>query len=77
LHQVPVSSSSFNFNVEGRTFYAASTLLYVPNSLADNGPALGAQAGEKKIKGILEAAGFTKFRRVTETPINLIYEARP
>ena len=76
-HQVPVSSSSFNFNVVGRTFYAASTLLCVPNSLADNGPALGAQAGEKKIKGILEAAGFTKFRRATQTPFNLIYEAKP
>jgi SAM-dependent methyltransferase len=39
-----------NLNVVGRTFYAASTLVCVPNSLADNGPALGAQAGEKKIK---------------------------
>ena len=51
-----------NFNVVGRTFYATSTLVCVPNSLADNGPALGAQAGEKKIKEILEKAGFTKFR---------------
>jgi hypothetical protein len=38
-----------NLNVVGRTFYAASTLVCVPNSLADNGPALGAQAGKKKI----------------------------
>jgi hypothetical protein len=43
-----------NLNVVGRTFYAASTLVCVPNSLADNGPALGAQAGKKKIKEILE-----------------------
>ena len=44
--------------------------------LADNGPALGPHAGEKKIKGILEA-GFIKFRHATETPFNIIYEARP
>ena len=43
-----------NLNLVGRTFYAASTLVCVPNSLADNGPALGAQAGEKKTKEILE-----------------------
>ncbi|HEX7256938.1 MAG TPA: class I SAM-dependent methyltransferase [Nitrososphaeraceae archaeon] len=66
-----------NLNVVGRTFYAASTLVCVPNSLADNGPALGAQAGEKKIKEIVEVAGFTKFRRATQTPFNLIYEAKP
>src|SRR5919106_1753339 len=65
-----------NLNVVGRTFYAASTLVCVPNSLADNGPALGAQAGEKRIKDIVEAAGFTKFRRSTQTPFNIIYEAK-
>ena len=42
-----------------------------------NDLALGAQAGEKKIKGILEAAGFTKFRRATQTLFNIIYEAKP
>jgi SAM-dependent methyltransferase len=66
-----------NLNVVGRTFYAASTLVCVPNSLADNGPALGAQAGEKRIKEIVETAGFTKFRRATHTPFNIIYEAKP
>jgi SAM-dependent methyltransferase len=66
-----------NLNVVGRTFYAGSTLVCVPNSLADNGPALGAQAGEKKIKEILETAGFTKFRRATQTPFNIVYEAKP
>ncbi len=66
-----------NLNVVGRAFYAASTLVCVPNSLADNGPALGAQAGEKKTKEILDAAGFSKFRRATQTPFNIIYEAKP
>lgn len=66
-----------NLTLIGRTFYAASTLVCVPNSLADNGPALGAQAGEKRIKEIVGAAGFTKFRRATQTPFNIIYEAKP
>ncbi len=66
-----------NLNLVGRTYYAASTLVCVPNSLADNGPALGAQAGEKKIKEISEAAGFTKFRRAIQTLFNIIYEAKP
>jgi hypothetical protein len=66
-----------NLNLIGRIYYAASTLVCVPNSLADNGPALGAQAGEKKIKEIAEAAGFTRFRRATQTPFNIIYEAKP
>jgi len=65
-----------NLNLVGRTFYAASTLVCVPNSLADNGPALGAQAGERKIKETVEAAGFTKFRRAAQTPFNIIYEAK-
>ena len=66
-----------NLNLVGRTFYGASTLVCVPNSLADNGPAIGAQAGEKKIKEILETAGFTKFRRATQTPFNMVFEAKP
>jgi 2-polyprenyl-3-methyl-5-hydroxy-6-metoxy-1,4-benzoquinol methylase len=66
-----------NLNLIGRTYYAASTLVCVPNSLADNGPALGAQAGEKKVKEISEAAGFTKFRRAIQTLFNIIYEAKP
>ena len=66
-----------NLNLVGRTFYAASTLVCVPNSMADNGPALGAQAGEKRIKEIVHSAGFTKFKRATQTPFNIVYEARP
>ncbi len=61
-----------NLNLVGRSFYAASTLVCVPNSMADNGPALGAQAGEKRIKEIVYAAGFTKFRHSIETPFNII-----
>jgi SAM-dependent methyltransferase len=66
-----------NLNLVGRTFYAASALVCVPNSLADNGPALGAQAGEKRIKEVVEAGGFTKFRSATKTPFNIIYEVKP
>lgn len=66
-----------NLNLIGRAFYAASTLVCVPNSMAENGPALGAQAGEKKISEIVKAAGFTSFRRAIQTPFNLVYEAKP
>jgi len=66
-----------NLNLVGRVFYAASTLVCVPNSLADSGPGLGAQAGEKKIREVVEKAGFTRFRRASQTPFNIIYEARP
>ena len=66
-----------NLNPLGRICYAASTLICVPNSLADNGPALGAQAGEKRTKEITEKAGFTKFRQATRTPFNIIYEVKP
>jgi len=66
-----------NLNLVGRVYYAASTLVCVPNSLADNGPGLGAQAGEKRIKEVAEKAGFTRFRRAVQTPFNIIYEAKP
>jgi 2-polyprenyl-3-methyl-5-hydroxy-6-metoxy-1,4-benzoquinol methylase len=65
-----------NLNPVGRIYYAASTLICVPNSLADNGPALGAQAGERRTKEIAEKAGFTKFRQATRTPFNIVYEAK-
>ncbi len=65
-----------NLNLVGRVYYAASSMICVPNSLADNGVALGAQAGEKKIKDVAEKAGFTKFRRISQTPFNIVYEAR-
>jgi hypothetical protein len=49
----------------------------VPASLNENGPALGAQAGEERIAQIVKSAGFSKFRRATQTPFNLIFEAQP
>jgi 2-polyprenyl-3-methyl-5-hydroxy-6-metoxy-1,4-benzoquinol methylase len=67
-----------NLNPVGRAYYAFSTFLCTPNSLSqDVGLALGAQAGEKRIRDVVTAAGFTKFRRVSETPFNAIYEVRP
>jgi 2-polyprenyl-3-methyl-5-hydroxy-6-metoxy-1,4-benzoquinol methylase len=66
-----------NHNPVGRVFYGASTMLCVPCSLALNGPALGAQAGEKRLSEIVRAAGFSRIRRATETPFNIVLEARP
>jgi 2-polyprenyl-3-methyl-5-hydroxy-6-metoxy-1,4-benzoquinol methylase len=67
-----------NLNPVGRVYYGASSLICVPVSLARNGPALGAQAGEQRLKKIMvEEAGFSRFRRATETPFNIVLEARP
>jgi SAM-dependent methyltransferase len=66
-----------NLNPVGRIFYAGSTTVCVPASLADSGPALGAQAGEARLKEVVMAGGFTRFRRATQTPFNLVLEARP
>lgn len=66
-----------NVNPVSSTFYAASTLICVPNSLAFNGPALGAQAGENRIKDIAIKTGFSHFKRVLNTPLNIVYEAKP
>jgi ubiquinone/menaquinone biosynthesis C-methylase UbiE len=66
-----------NFNPLGRAFYSGSAVVCVPASLNENGPALGAQAGEEKIREIVMSAGFSKFRRATQTPFNLVLEARP
>ncbi len=67
-----------NHNPVGRVFYSASTLLCVPHSLAHRGPALGAQAGEARLREVVVAGGgFSRFRRATETPFNLVLEARP
>lgn len=67
-----------NFNPIGRLYYCASVLLCVPGALAqDVGLALGAQAGEKRLREIVLSAGFTRFRRAAETPVNIVYEARP
>lgn len=66
-----------NLNPLGRLFYGASTAVCVPASLAQGGPGLGAQAGEKKIREVAEKGGFTRFRRAIQTSVNLVYEARP
>jgi SAM-dependent methyltransferase len=65
-----------NFNIVGRTFSAASTLCCTSNSLALNGPALGAVATEDALRDVVEQGGFTEFRRATETPFNRVFEAR-
>jgi SAM-dependent methyltransferase len=67
-----------NMNIVGRAFYGASTLLCTPASLSQEvGLALGAQAGEKRIREVVTEGGFTRFRRATQTPFNLVYEAKP
>lgn len=66
-----------NMNPVGRLYYGASAQICVPVSLARKGPALGAQAGEARLHGVMEKAGFRRFRRATETPFNLVLEARP
>jgi SAM-dependent methyltransferase len=65
-----------NHNPVGRIFYSASTMICVPHSLSRRGPALGAQAGEARLGGIAKEAGFARFRRATQTPFNLVLEAR-
>jgi ubiquinone/menaquinone biosynthesis C-methylase UbiE len=67
-----------NFNPVGRLYYNGSTFLCVPNALSQSGGyALGAQAGEAALRQVITDAGFTRFRRVLQTPFNLVYEARP
>jgi len=67
-----------NLNPIGRAFYGASTLLCTPASLSQEvGLALGAQAGEKRLREVVTTGGFSHFRRATQTPFNLIFEARP
>jgi len=67
-----------NLNPVGRVFYGASTVICTPASLAQEvGLALGAQAGEAQLTEVLKQGGFSRVRRATETPFNLILEARP
>jgi SAM-dependent methyltransferase len=67
-----------NLNPIGRLFYAASTMICVPGSLSQEvGLGLGTQAGETRLTEVLKAGGFTKVRRATATPFNLVLEARP
>ena len=77
----PMSQNAIedNLNPVGRLYYAASTMVCVPTSLAQEvGAALGAQAGEAKLAEVITSGGgFGQFRRATETPFNMILEARP
>ena len=67
-----------NLNPIGRLFYSVSTLVCTPASLSQEvGTALGAQAGEARLRDVVTTAGFTRFRRAAETPFNLVLEARP
>jgi SAM-dependent methyltransferase len=67
-----------NLNPVGRVYYSFSTLLCTPCSRSQEvGLCLGAQAGEGRIRDVVKAAGFDRFRRATETPFNIVYEARP
>jgi ubiquinone/menaquinone biosynthesis C-methylase UbiE len=67
-----------NLNPVSRLYYAASTMICIPTSLSQEvGAALGAQAGEAKLREVITTAGFATVRRATETPFNMILEARP
>jgi len=67
-----------NLNPVGRVYYSFSTLLCTPCSRSQEvGACLGAQAGEARISEVVKSAGFSRFRRATETPFNIVYEARP
>jgi SAM-dependent methyltransferase len=67
-----------NLNPVGRIYYSASTLLCTPASKSQEvGLALGAQAGEARLREVVTGGGFSRFRRAAETPFNIVYEARP
>jgi SAM-dependent methyltransferase len=69
---------SGNLNPLGRIFYSASTMICTPASMSQEvALALGAQAGEARLKTVADQAGFTRFRRATETPFNMVLELRP
>jgi SAM-dependent methyltransferase len=67
-----------NLNPVGRAYYGFSTFLCTPSSLSQEvGLALGAQAGEARLREVVLAGGFSSFNRVAETPFNMVFEARP
>jgi SAM-dependent methyltransferase len=67
-----------NLNPVGRVFYSASTFICTPASRSQEvGACLGAQAGEQRLRDVVTKGGFRRFRRATETPFNLVLEARP
>lgn len=67
-----------NLNPVGAVYYGASTLLCTPNSLSQEvGTALGAQAGEPRLREVAGTAGFPRFERIAETPFNMVFQLRP
>jgi SAM-dependent methyltransferase len=73
----PIADEEPCENVRARTFFSVSTFVCTPSALSqDGGEALGAQAGEAELRRIVEAAGFTHFRRAAETPSFMVLEAR-
>ncbi len=67
-----------NLNPIGRMYYSFSTMICTPASMSQEvGLALGAQAGESRLREVVTSGGFTRFRRAAETPFNLVLEARP
>ena len=67
-----------NLNPVGAVYYGASTLLCTPNSLSQEvGTALGAQAGEARLREVAASAGLTRFDRIAETPFNMVFQVRP
>jgi SAM-dependent methyltransferase len=65
-----------NLNPVGRLFFGASTLVCTPCSLADDGLALGAQAGQRRLRQVLAAAGFRDVAVAAQTPFNIVLDAR-
>ncbi|WP_425501354.1 class I SAM-dependent methyltransferase [Phytoactinopolyspora mesophila] len=74
----PRTDEELTESVRARTFFSVSTFVCTPSALAQGaGDALGAQAGESRLRQVTEQAGFTRFRRATETPSFMVLEARP
>jgi hypothetical protein len=66
-----------NLNPIGRLYYAGSTMLCCAHAISEGGQmVLGAQAGEARLAQVFEQAGFRSFRRASETPFNLILQAK-
>lgn len=76
----PLAGNSLeeNLNPVGRVYYGFSTTVCVPNSRSQEvGLALGAQAGESRLRAVVEEAGFRQFRRAAQTSFNFVLEAKP
>lgn len=75
----PLASDRLEENLHpvGRLYYSASTMVCTPGAVAQNGgAALGAQAGEARIRDVMKEGGFQQFRKAAQTPLNSVFEAR-